>query len=348
MIDFNTSQITEDNSNINTNFELPLFQSIINHGLHNLISSIMTLPMELSFQDLEHLYTQEGDGLWRDDFQGDYSLRQWIAIAFWIILGSVTIGLLIKTHGLAGFSIIYFWVVYAFSIGFSRSSGGRYIVPINWIPMLLLALCCSLIFSRGKIIIDESIPGKLPVWKPIFAMAAFTAFFGSMVLFEKFLPARDITVPEGDLAVLKERLSDQDRIDWDLVETQVKDDTMHIMHGVSIYPRFYYFRDGEHTAQGALMEKDFSRMTFIGINPDHENWKYYQEYLMPHKDLINNFPQDSIYRSISCHSEFGYEDVLAVTIDTLDGEHFTYIRDPLPEFSCPVPEPVCISLENCY
>ena len=95
------------------------------------------------------------------------------------------------------------------------------------------------------------------------------------------------------------------------------------------------------------MEKDFSRMTFIGINRD-ESEEFSQEYLMPHKELIGDFPQDSIYRALSCSSSFGYEDILAVTIETPQGQQFTYVRDPLPEFSCPVPEPVCTANEVCY
>ena len=123
---------------------------------------------------------------------------------------------------------------------------------------------------------------------------------------------------------------------------------MHITHGVSVYPRFYYFNEGETIQESVYKVKDYSRLIFLGINHDEGVWPSYYEYLLPHKELIGNFPQDSVYRAISCKSDIGYEDVLAVTIDTPDGEQVTYMRDPLPEFSCPVHEPICISLENCY
>ena len=88
-------------------------------------------------------------------------------------------------------------------------------------------------------------------------------------------------------------------------------------------------------------------MSFMGINLDTENMLY-RDYMMPHTEAIHEFPQDSVFRAISCTSEFGYEDVLAVIVESPDGEIYTYTRDPLPVFSCPVPEPVCLSLENCY
>ena len=343
-IDFNTDQITEDLSNNNSKKNILVLLSMFNHSIHNLISTFLCLPLDWTFHDLHHLYTQEGDGLWRDNWQGTFSIRQWVSIGIWILLISVAAGILIKKHKLAGFSIFYFCVVYAFSIGISRSSGGRYIVPINWVPTLLLAFCCTLIVSRGKINNTEANFNKLPAWQPLCAMAGFTCFFLSLVLFEKIIPQKNTAAEEGDLSILKERLADQTYIDWDLVESQYKKGNL---HGISEYPRFYYFRGGEHTSRGALMRKEYSRMTFIGLNMEKGNSVSY-EYMLPRMDLINDFPQDSIYRVISCPSAYGYEDVLAVTIDTPTGENFTYLRSPLPEFSCPVPEPVCPSLENCY
>ena len=345
-VEFNTSQITQELSNNISNNNLSVFESIINHGNRNIISSILTLPIEWVFQDLNHLYKQDGDGLWRDQWDGSFSTEQWAAIAVWTVFGAVSIGCLVRIHGLAGFSIIYFWVVYAFSIGFSRSSGRRYIVPTNWIPMLLLAFCCLLFFSRGKVTISKPVVNRLPAWKPVCTMAIFTAFFTGMVLFETLLPSKSTSDEKPDLDILKENLIDN-KINWDLVEEQLNSGIMHISHGVAVYPRFYYYKTGEHSASGAMMEKDFSRMTFIGINRD-ESEEFSQEYLMPHKELIGDFPQDSIYRALSCSSSFGYEDILAVTIETPQGQQFTYVRDPLPEFSCPVPEPVCTANEVCY
>ncbi len=344
---FNTSQITQEFSNVNSKISLPVFPSIINHGTHNFITSVLTLPMKLSFQDLKHLYTQNGDGLWRDNWDGGFSSEQWLFLIVWTILGAVTMGMLVKHHGIAGFSILYFWLVYCFSIGFSRSSGGRYIVPCNWIPMLLLAVCCTLLQAKGKPALPIPETETLPAWKPVLAMAAFLSFFTAMVLFENLLPSKNTSAAEGDLAVLKDQLSEYEELDWNLAEQQLNSGLMHISHGIAVYPRFYYYQKGEHSQNGALMKKEFSRMTFTGINKDKDS-HLMQDYLLPHSELIPVFPQDSVYRAVSCTSEYGYEDILAMMIDTPDGETYTYVRDPMPEFSCPVPEPVCIEIDKCY
>ncbi|MBQ6517539.1 MAG: glycosyltransferase family 39 protein [Anaerolineaceae bacterium] len=348
--DFNTAQITQKLKNKNSTTILPVLPSIINHGLHNFIASFLTLPMDISFQDLEHLYIQEGSGLWQDNWQGDFNTGQWVLIGVWTILGAICTGMLIKEHGLAGFSLPYFWMVYSFSVGFSRSSGGRYVVPTNWIPMLLLAYCITLFFSKGKIIRnpEEKTISVIPVWQPVVAMLGFCSFFTALYLFENHMPTTITTSEEGDLAILQERLYDHDEIDWELIKAQQSQGILHITHGVVVYPRFYFFRDGENTKEDLLMWKDYSRLTFNGINFEGTwNSMLSQGYLLPHTNLIENFPHDSVFRAVSCKSDYGYEDVLAVTIETKKGEVFTYVRDPLPAFSCPVPEPVCYSLENC-
>ncbi len=345
--EFNTGQITQELKNISSTVTLPVYQSIINHSLHNFIASALTLPMELRFDDLEHLYTQEGDGLWRDSFRGQYSAGQWAFIILWIILGAAAMGILIKDHGIAGFSIPYFWLVYAASIGISRSSGGRYVVPTNWIPMLLLAYFLTLMASKGTIELPKKEPTALPLWQPITAMFGFFAFFTALYLLENLMPLKQTAAPEGDLAVLQSRLADHNEIDWDLVKAQQEEGVLHITHGVAFYPRFYYFRDGENVKNDTLMWKEYSRLTFTGADVPG-GWNcLFQGYVLPHTELINDFPHGSVFRAISCKSDYVYEDVLAITVETEDGEIYTYVRDPLPAFSCPVPEPVCLSLENC-
>ena len=346
--EINTSQITQNNSNVNSTIKLPLIPSIINHSMHNFITSALTIPMEPVFHDLEHLYQNGGDGLWRDTWQGTFSARQWLFIAVWTITAAIAAGALISRHRFAGGSLIYFWAVYCASIGFSRSSGGRYVVPMNWIPMLLLSVLCVLLIEKGKLPAEtKEKTEKLTFRKVLPVMLSFAMFFTTMVLFERFMPATVTAAENGDLAVLKERLAEHNEIDWDLVTEQAKNKRMMIRHGIALYPRFYYFRVGEHTYYGSQGWKDYSRLSFYGLNSEG-NSKMMLEYLLPKQELIHNFPQNSTFRAISCKTNNGYEDVLAVTIDTPNGEVYTYVRDPLPAFSCPVPEPVCTAIDNCY
>ena len=86
-------------------------------------------------------------------------------------------------------------------------------------------------------------------------------------------------------------------------------------------------------------------MTFTGINKEN-GIMLMQEYLLPYQKHIQKFPQGSVFRAVSCTSEYGYQDVLALMIDTPDGETYSFVRDPLHELSCPVPEPVCYEIDK--
>ncbi len=349
--DFNTGQSVQNFSNNNSNKYLTLFRSMINHGIHNITSSLLTLPMEPVFEDLDHLYRNDGDGLWQDGWQGQFTVKQWIMIGIWTIFLAASCGMILKYNGFPGFSFLYFWLVYSFSIGFSRSSGGRYVVPCNWIPMLLLAFGCILLINKGKITgmaeNGEITESRFPVRKTVILLACFTAFFSLMFVFEKSMPENKKPSAMNDPNILKEKLMANTEIDWDLVETQIENGTMNLTYGIALYPRFYYYRIGEHGYYGSLGWKDYSRLAFQGINKENGE-KLMLEYLLPHQIPIADFPHDSTYLALSCKTDNGYDDVLAVTIETPSGKTYSYIRDPLPEFACPVQEPVCIAIDNCY
>ena len=206
--------------------------------------------------------------------------------------------------------------------------------------MLLLSFIIVLLSEKGQMELKPVEPQKNPVRKAVLSGILFTAFFTSMILFELFMPYKETKGEQTDKAILRERLSGVVNVDWKLVRQQQKEGLMHITRGVVLYPRFYNFGIGEHGYYGSLGWKDYSRLAFTGINRSGRT-SLLQEYLLPQQNIIDHFPQDSVFRAVSCTSDNGYEDVLAISIETPDGEIYTYVRSPLPEFSCPVPDPVC-------
>ena len=146
---------------------------------------------------------------------------------------------------------------------------------------------------------------------------------------------------------MRERLSGVVEVNWKKVRKQQRKGRLRITRGVVMYPRFYYFNVGENNRSGSLSYKDYSRLVFTGINRQTNGKIFTRQYMLPQQIMIDNFPQDSTFRAISCKTGKKYDDVLAISIETPDGEIYNYVRDPLPAFSCPVPEPVCDSIDNC-
>ena len=134
-------------------------------------------------------------------------------------------------------------------------------------------------------------------------------------------------------------------VDWDVVDGQLADGTMNFRQGIGLYPRFYYYRIGEHNYYGSQGWKAYNRLVFYGIGIE-QHWGA-REYMLPTMELTNNFPHGSEFALFSCATDNGYEDVLAMHITTPSGEEYTYVRSPMQEFACPVAEPVCSSIDVC-
>ena len=109
----------------------PLLDTLGNHFFHNLAGLIYIIPIQINFDDLEHLYTAK-DSVWTDDWNGSLSSRQKFFMLINFCLLSAGLAYLWKKFGLAGISFLILVGFYAVSLGLARTSGGRYLVPMNW------------------------------------------------------------------------------------------------------------------------------------------------------------------------------------------------------------------------
>jgi hypothetical protein len=103
-----------------------------NHFLHNILTSILVLPTSPVLDDLRHT-VKESHTYWQPDWDGSFtgpSLLLFGLNLFLIVLG-ITIAW--NRHRLIGLVPLAIFVVYNLSNGFARTSGGRYIVPVDWI-----------------------------------------------------------------------------------------------------------------------------------------------------------------------------------------------------------------------
>jgi hypothetical protein len=129
--------VSHDVTGLNINFPVthfPVF--IINHAFHNLVTSFLALP-DSPFpqdQDLRHLikrpyFDEKQTTIWDGDLQP-------VQIPFMfinLILVSIGLGWSWRRWGWVGTFPAAVLIVYAITLGFARSSGSRYIVPVDWI-----------------------------------------------------------------------------------------------------------------------------------------------------------------------------------------------------------------------
>lgn len=332
----------------------PLIDTLGNHFFHNLSAIFYILPIQITFDNLEHLYTNT-DSVWADGWDGSHTWKQVLFIFLNFLLFSYGLSFLWKRFSFSGISVALLVLSYAASLGLARTSGGRYLVPMNWSIILLYAVSLNAIVQTFKDRITGSVQYKPEEKGPLrseslsnryepIAVASviltFFLFFFAMAQVEKWIP--DTTNPLSAMQIVD---SFQDKVeietDWENVRKQISDKKMFALQGKALYPRFYYFNTGEHGTDKAYQYKNYSRIIFklIGKNQN-------VDLVMPTNAIPEVFPQNSDVLVLFC-KENHFFDVLAITGKTKEGDSFTYLRNPLHEFSCPVSEPVCTSIENC-
>lgn len=330
----------------------PLIDTIGNHFLHNLSALLFILPTQLQFDDLDHLYTAE-NSVWQQRWDGKLTLPQGLMATLNLIILSIGLALIWRRFGWAGLSVLYFAVVYAASLGLARTSGGRYLVPMNWVIIVLFSCGICAIIQKDSLLTATDHPAAssapltlrsklLESGRLLLISFSFCMIYLSMILIEQHsTPAfQDKPVEEASSA-FKQAFPD---LNWDLIDAQLAAGSMQLQQGIALYPRFYYFNQGEHGSDQAYATQPYSRMVFKIMTADGN-----ADAVLPIQSLPESFPNHASISMLGCLSEGShYIHALAVIGESENQESFQIIREPLQSFSCPVPEPICAETNNCY
>jgi hypothetical protein len=110
-----------------------------NHFSHNIITSLLALPDSLTYQKIIPLSQRE---YWNDNNQWDGNLpvSQLLLIIVNLLIFSLGIAYGWRHHRWGGLIPGFCFLIYDLGLSFSLTSGGRYIVPINWIVFFYYGL----------------------------------------------------------------------------------------------------------------------------------------------------------------------------------------------------------------
>lgn len=121
--------------------KFPVF--VINHSLHNLVDSFLTLPDSASSseQDLTTLIERP---YWVDSltqsWKGEVSADQIPFLALNLVFLAIGITWSWKRWRWVGIIPLIIFLTYCVSLGFARNSGSRYTVPVDWIVFFYYGL----------------------------------------------------------------------------------------------------------------------------------------------------------------------------------------------------------------
>jgi hypothetical protein len=342
-----------------------LLLSVISHFLHNLVTSVFILPYSFSFDDLRSL-VKDVASFWQPTWNGGLSIREAIFLALYLVLISLGIGSAWQRKKWIGLIPLLVFLTYNASNALARTSGGRYLVPMDWVVLVYFGAGASLAFHWLQIAFDlnwqeaktKEFSSALPIFQtdrvPFFKTGViFLALLaiGSLVpLSEHLSPLSYSYTPatsaENLLLVQDKGFLQRAGLNPLTLQAFLQNRKAVVLRGRALYPRFYPQGRGESQNGYPYNPMDYPRLTvtLIGAGGWHG-------VVLPLPNAPRYFPHAADVVVLGCltkkisYSMFG---VKALAIFVLDDENNAYyLRSPVAPLQCPVADPVCDTNHQC-
>jgi len=242
-------------------------RAIGEHFAHNLITSVMVLPLSPVTYDLELAiftsgpYWNKTEGRWT----GTLSLAHALGLLGVLALLALGIAESWQRWSLVGLLPLVVFGAYHLSTAIVRTSGGRYLVPVDWILLLY--------YLGGLLWLWQRLLGRLGLVQPPLAQALFTPRLApgrwqglplavGILLFMVYMYGIDQWIaptyapvpPAWEQAVWDEQPGGADAR----------------LEGYLLYPRFYYRGQGESGIFEAYLRRGFDRFAFTVVMPEKQ------------------------------------------------------------------------------
>jgi len=320
---------------------------IANHFFHNFTTSILFLPTSLTLDDLWNTI-KLSTPYWKNSWQGEgLGLYAGVFILLNIALISLGFGAMWERNKIAALIPATFFVVYLFSNALAFTSGGRYIVPVDWIICIyyhagLLQLLLWGLRLAGGVYSLESLPisaepnHQTPMRYYGIASAFVLIFMiGSLIPlaekpFERRYPTRTV---DETLAMLEQKgMFEQTSFDRQDIAAFLSDPQADILVGRLLYPRYYPAGLGEMDRHYPYRPLAFSRHVFIVIGPFGTG----RQNVIIEGDKSDFITHAADVVVVGCKNELNLDGL--VVFELSDPSH-VYVRSPEPEWKCPLPLP---------
>jgi hypothetical protein len=313
------------------------FEAVGNHFMRNIITSTLILPHSFSIDSLRNTIKAE-NSFWRASWNGQLNIEQ----SFFLILNLalISIGVISASYRfpLGGWLPLLFFLGYNLANALAKSSGGRYIVPVDWITLFYFVLGFFQLFTwkvpntenRQLAFIlqkDSHSEGKSVTLALILVLA-----MGSSLIIPDFIFRQKIKPQSIDELSTLVRLSvPKDKYDYlvELLETE----EIFITTGQILYPRYYLAEDGELSYFYPYKTLDYSRLAFLLIGPRGTS-----NAIMPGA-MPENLANLSEAIVIGCPQQDGNEKYIDVGIILIKSDkERIYFREPLLDENCESPK----------
>ncbi len=253
--------------------------SIPSHFLHNQIGSLFVLPVSVRGHSLEAMVKGP---IWEITWSG--ALRAENALLLFMNLGIVALGIAAawQRWRVTGLVPALVQITYYFSNALARTSGGRYLVPVDWVVYFYFGLgaieAVHLLLKRTRFVLLNEHPELCMAERKerpagwLMPALAFLLLGGVMPLLTG-LPDRYPTLTRaGAFRAVQEQVS-LSHLGWTRQQFNhlFRQPQAVVLHGRLLYPRYLAAREGLCrrclVLDAAFGERDYPRLSFVVLGP---------------------------------------------------------------------------------
>jgi hypothetical protein len=323
------------------------------HFLHNIAMSLLSLPTSPVLDDLWHTVKVD-PSYWKADWGGRIAPASFFLLLLNLFMTVLGISIVWKYQRLTGMVPLAVFAVYNLSNSMARTSGGRYIAPMDWIlPLYFMAGVLFLFAEAARIthFRQVSIYKADPQEEKVISTgSSWRNVVGALI----------VVLAIGMLAPLSERLTSpryagfaipatvqkwepqitQAGLDPEQLNAFLKTPGAEALVGRTLYPRSYKMGQGEISFYFyPFTNMDFPRTGFFLIGP------HGQDNIILAGGFPSYLPHLADALVIGCREQ-NYIDALMVIV--LDKKETVYTRSPMPaELACPMKQPMCNNNSKC-
>lgn len=321
--------------------------------LHNLVTAGLSFPDSPLFFSVKDT-VKSSESLWEPRWDGSLSPVATIMLVLSLIAVALGLGTEYQRLRWRGFVPLGVLLIYFAANALARTSGGRYLVPVDWIVICYFGVGLVEVLQLGGRLVaagtsEEAAVTKAPAEAKGLTIGTATAPLIAFILIGGLIPLAGVLYPvryepaqaSTTLAQAQPRLSNLG-LSVDDVNGFLAQPGAVALYGRALYPRFYAQGTGEPVRYYPYREMAYPRTVFILIGPAGQ---VYTILAGPPPKVL---PDASDVLVLGCRGLVeGYDvlDALAV-LEPVTGA--AYLRSPEGPLTCPLRTPVCSLGGACH
>lgn len=318
--------------------------------LNNLVTTVQTLPTTPFNLDARTI-VKKTENFWKPYWDGKLGGWAIVLIPFNLLIISLGLGAAWKYAKLAGFIPLIIMVSYYVINAFGRTSGGRYIVPVDWVILIYYVLGLITILKLVTSFYSEPIatieylpqtPAEGIRWWPIALIVLILSFsMGSLIplsqtLNQQRFPDRS---PDEQATIFTSITGDLPLLNENNIQNFLSSENAIILTGRSLYPRQFNINEGlDISVYRYYHSMPFPRTLFTTIGQQGE-----RVVILPTTNPAP-IPNSTDVMVIGC---LDHGIVFARAIIRLDDNSIIEGLNSDEPLLCPLQKPICETNKNC-